>query len=168
VHPGQGSRLALLCADGAKPDPACDVEVLGFADRNNPENKRPDGVPDHYSGWFRGLSGPVSEAPRLAGLRTSKSPPSSTTRPRATSCRQKSSVAGQPLRYGVAYVFFALAQRRLYPAPGMPDQASRPVRDRDTGALLDQNVRGRVTTLLCLRPGPQRQSSDREPRASMA
>ncbi len=148
VHPGQGSRLALLCADGAKPDPACDVEVAWFAACNNPENNDPMECLNHYSGWFRGLSGPVSEAPRLAGLADFEIAPEFDYTAPSDILQAEVSVAGQPLRYGVAYVFFAACAGRLYPAPGMPDQLPVQCRDRDTGALLDQKrfVVG-VTTL---------------------
>ena len=138
LEPGTSTHLALLCADGIggpASDPTCNIEVAWFANCSNPENNDPLKCLDVFDAASTQLASPLADTP--ASTQFAVAPEFEFTSP-ANVLQAAVSVSGQPVRYGVSYVYFAACAGRLYPVNGTSDRLPVECRDRTTGALLDQ------------------------------
>ena len=138
LKPGGTSRLSLLCADGiggGASDPACDIEVAWFAACNNPPSNDPLKCLNSFDEAASQLASPLANTPASGSFAVA--PTFEFTSP--TNILQGAvDVSGQPVHYGVSYVYFAACVGNLYPVNGVSERLPVECRDRNTQALLDQ------------------------------
>ncbi|HMA94870.1 MAG TPA: hypothetical protein VKP30_19400 [Polyangiaceae bacterium] len=142
LTPGASTQLSVLCADGrrgASTEPTCNVEVAWFARCDNPVRNDPKNCLRAYSRWADDLVSSVADTPLAAypdgfafGRVFGFSAPS-------TILRDEFDLAGNRIRFGTSYIFFALCAGRLAWVHGKSEQLPVECRDPVTNKVLDQS-----------------------------
>jgi hypothetical protein len=151
LTPGASTELSIHCVDGSQgtdAEPACDVEVAWFARCNNPADNDPDNCIGGYTNWVEKFPLPIAETPiedYPDGF--GFGPTFNFTAPDDV-LRDEFDAAGNIVRYGTSYVFFAVCAGQLVSVRNTSNRLPVECRDRVTGKTLDQRrfVVG-VTTL---------------------
>ncbi len=151
LTPGASTQLSIGCVDGSRGadrEPTCGVDVAWFAECNNPDENDPQNCLSRYANWTDALALHIADTPTEAypdgfgfGPVFNFSAPESI-------LNAEFEVAGNTIRYGTSYVFFAACTGQLVSVRNVSGRLPVECRDRRTGKTLDQRsfVVG-VTTL---------------------